>query len=90
MRSEVLDLPQAVEHARKLASAEGLDDVVTYRAGDALVDNLGTDYDVVFLGNILHHFTPPQIGELLALDGIVKLFGNACGAVDVSGPAGKR
>ena len=22
--------------------------------------------------------------------GIVKLFGNACGAVDVSGPAGKR
>ena len=66
MRSEVLDLPQAVEHARKLASAEGLDDVVTYRAGDALVDNLGTDYDVVFLGNILHHFTPQQIGELLA------------------------
>jgi len=66
MRSQVLDLPQAVEQARKLASAEGLDDVVTYRAGDALVDDLGADYDVVFLGNILHHFTPQQIGELLA------------------------
>ena len=24
------------------------------------------------------------------VDGIVKLFGNACGAVDVSGPAGER
>lgn len=66
MRSEVLDLPQAVEHARRLASAEGLDDLVTYRTGDALVDNFGADYDVVFLGNILHHFTPPQIGALLA------------------------
>jgi predicted O-methyltransferase YrrM len=66
MRSQVLDLPQAVEQARKLGSAEGLDDVVTYRAGDALVEDLGADYDVVFLGNILHHFTPQQIGELLA------------------------
>jgi hypothetical protein len=66
MLSEVLDLPQAVKHARKLASAEGLDDVVTYRTGDALADDLGEDYDVVFLGNILHHFTPQQIGELLA------------------------
>jgi hypothetical protein len=66
MRSEVLDLPQAVQQAQKLGSTEGLDDVVTYRAGDALVDDLGADYDVVFLGNILHHFTPQQIGELLA------------------------
>jgi predicted O-methyltransferase YrrM len=65
MRSEVLDLPQAVEQARELASAEGLDDVVVYRAGDALTDTLGTDYDVVFLGNILHHFSPQQIAELL-------------------------
>jgi len=66
MRSLVLDLPQAVEQARKLASAEDLDDVVTFQVGDALVDDLGLDYDVVFLGNILHHFTPQQIGELLA------------------------
>ncbi len=66
MQSQVLDLPQAVEQARQLASAEGLDDVVTYRVGDALVDDLGADNDVVFLGNILHHFTPQQIRELLA------------------------
>jgi len=66
MRSEVLDLPQAVEQARKLGSAEGLDDVVTYRAGDVLVDDLGADYDVVLLSNILHHFAPQQIVELLA------------------------
>jgi hypothetical protein len=65
MRSEVLDLPLAVEQASKLAAAEGLEDVVTYRTGDALVDDLGQGYDVVFLSNILHHFTPPQIAQLL-------------------------
>jgi 2-polyprenyl-3-methyl-5-hydroxy-6-metoxy-1,4-benzoquinol methylase len=65
MRSEVLDLPQAVDPARRLASDEGLDDVVTYRAGDALADDLGADYDVVFVGNILHHFAPQQINALL-------------------------
>lgn len=66
MRAEVLDLPQAVEQARKLGSAAGLDDVVTYRAGDVLVDDLGADHDVLLLSNILHHFAPPQIVELLA------------------------
>jgi hypothetical protein len=65
MRSEVLDLPPAVEQARKLAAAEGLEDVVTHRTGDALVDDLGEGYDVIFLSNILHHFTPPQIAQLL-------------------------
>lgn len=60
MRSEVLELPEAVEHARKLGQAEGIDDVVSYRAGDALTDDLGSDYDAVFLGNLVHHFTPDQ------------------------------
>jgi len=54
MRAEVLDLPQAVDHARHLGYAEGLDDLVTWRAGDALTDDLGDGYDEVFLGNILH------------------------------------
>jgi predicted O-methyltransferase YrrM len=66
MRAEVLDLPEAVEHASKLGSAEGLDDVVSWRGGDALSDDLGDGYDVVFLGHILHHFAPPVIADLLA------------------------
>jgi hypothetical protein len=65
MRSLVLDLPDAVEQSRRLAHEEGLDDVVTHRSGDALTDDLGDGHDVVFLGNILHHFTPAQIGQLL-------------------------
>jgi hypothetical protein len=65
MRSVVLDLPEAVVQARRLAHEEGLDDVVTHQAGDALVDDLGDRQDVVFLGNILHHFSPDQIEGLL-------------------------
>jgi ubiquinone/menaquinone biosynthesis C-methylase UbiE len=65
MRSVVLDLPAAVEQSRRLAREEGIDDVVTHVVGDALKDDLGEDHDVVFLGNILHHFTPAQIERLL-------------------------
>jgi hypothetical protein len=65
MRSEVLDLPPAVEQSRRLAHAEGLADVVSHRAGNALTDDLGAEHDVVFLGNILHHFTPAQSRDLL-------------------------
>ncbi len=60
MRSEVLDLPGATTHASKLAQAEKIDDVVSFRTGDALKENLGSDYDAVFLGNIVHHFTSEQ------------------------------
>lgn len=66
MTSEVLDLPAAVPHAGELAAAEGLADVVTHRAGDALADDLGSGYDVVFLGSILHHFGRAQIVRLVA------------------------
>jgi hypothetical protein len=65
LRSEVLDLPQAIEHDRKLAREAGIDDVVTHRAGDALTEELGADYDVIFLGNIAHHFAPEQNLALL-------------------------
>jgi hypothetical protein len=66
MRSEVLDLPEAVEQSRRLARDEGLQDVVSHRTGNALADDLGDGHDVVFLGNILHHFSPDQSGALLA------------------------
>lgn len=65
LRSEVLDLAPAVEQARPIAAAEGLEDVVSHRAGDALTDDLGDGWDVVLLANVLHHFTPAQIAGLL-------------------------
>jgi hypothetical protein len=54
---------------------------VSHREGNALVDDLGRDYDAVFLGNILHHFTPEQgrgllgrIRRALAADGTVAIW----------------
>jgi hypothetical protein len=65
MHSVVLDLPQALSHARALASAERIDDVVTHREGDLFSSDLGSNHDVVLLFNILHHFTEDQILSIL-------------------------
>jgi hypothetical protein len=61
MRSEVFDLPEAVEHARALAREEGIDDVVSHRSGNALRDDLG-----VFVGDTAHHFTRSQNYDLFS------------------------
>ncbi len=66
LRSTVLELPPAVFHARQLAVAEGITDVVEHRAGDALCSEYGSDYDVVLLCNLLHYFSAEQAGVLLA------------------------
>ncbi len=57
LRSVVLDLPQAVEHAAPLLAAEGMGDRVVHRAGDALTDDLGEGaYDLILAFSLVHHF----------------------------------
>jgi len=65
MRSLVIDLPKAIQHARALAESAGITDVVDHRAGDIMVSELGSDNDVALLANIVHHFMPDQNIELL-------------------------
>jgi len=60
MTSTVFDLPDAIAQAQKIGESEGLDDYVSYQAGDALADDLGNNYDVVFVGNLMHHFSEEQ------------------------------
>jgi hypothetical protein len=61
LQSEVLELPEALEHAMKLAHDEGIDDIVSHRAGDAIQEDFGLQtLDVAFLGNITHHFSAEQ------------------------------
>jgi len=65
MKSVVLELAQAIDPARELAKQEGIDDVVTHRAGDVMIEDLGhRTFDAVFLGNIIHHFTEVQNRDL--------------------------
>jgi SAM-dependent methyltransferase len=67
LRSEVLDLPQAVEQAAPLLAAEGMGDRVVHRPGDALADDLGTEaYDLVLVAQLVHHFSEDQNRELAA------------------------
>jgi SAM-dependent methyltransferase len=65
LRSAVLDLPQAVEHAAPLLAAEGMGDRVVHHVGDALTDDLGTDaYDLVLIAQVVHHFSEAQNRDL--------------------------
>jgi SAM-dependent methyltransferase len=65
LRSVILDLPQAVEHAAALLAAEGMGDRVVHRAGDALTDDLGSEaYDLVLIAQLVHHFSEDQNREL--------------------------
>jgi SAM-dependent methyltransferase len=67
LRSVILDLPRAVQHAAPLLAAEGMGDRVVHRAGDALTDDLGNDaLDVVLIAQLVHHFSEDQNRELAA------------------------
>jgi SAM-dependent methyltransferase len=67
LRSEVLDLPAAVEQAAPLLAAEGMGDRVVHRAGDALTIDLGSGaYDLVLISQLVHHFTAEQNRDLAA------------------------
>jgi 2-polyprenyl-3-methyl-5-hydroxy-6-metoxy-1,4-benzoquinol methylase len=65
MRSTVIDLPSAIEHARTLAAQAGHEKLVDYRAGNLMDDDFGTGWDVVLLSNILHHFAMSDVRALL-------------------------
>jgi SAM-dependent methyltransferase len=55
--SVVFDLPEAVVHAAKILAQEGMGERIVHRAGNALTDDLGNEeYDLIFIGNLLHHF----------------------------------
>lgn len=57
LRSEVLELPEAIAAAAALLAAINDEQRVLHRAGNVLEDDLGEDrYDVVFMANVVHLF----------------------------------
>jgi len=61
LSAEVMDLPEAIEAAAPLLSAEGLGDRLVHRSGDAAKADLGDDqYDLVLMSNLAHHFDAGQ------------------------------
>ena len=61
LRSVILDLPDAVEQAAPILAEENPGGRVTHRPGDALSADLGEgSVDIVFLSQLVHHFTDEQ------------------------------
>jgi SAM-dependent methyltransferase len=57
LRSVVLNLPEAVVHAAKILAQEGMGERIVHRVRNALTDDLGNEeYDLIFIGSLLHHF----------------------------------
>src|SRR5260370_7943946 len=57
LHSVVFDLPEAIVHASKILAQEGMGKRIVHRAGNVLTDDLGNEeYDLIFIGNLLHHF----------------------------------
>jgi len=65
LRSTVLELPEAVPVAARLAREIGIDDVVEHRAGDARTASFESGIDVFVLSNFVHHFSPEETVDLL-------------------------
>jgi SAM-dependent methyltransferase len=66
LRSTVLDLPSAVEHAGPILEREGMGERVLLRAGDALTDDLGdAAYDLIVMFSLVHHFDDATNRQLM-------------------------
>jgi 2-polyprenyl-3-methyl-5-hydroxy-6-metoxy-1,4-benzoquinol methylase len=61
LSSVVLELAGAVQPASNIASRYDTSGKVSYKAGNALTDDLGeSQYDIVMINNVVHHFTHEQ------------------------------
>ncbi len=88
LRATILDLPEAVEHAAPILAREGMGDRVCHRAGNALTDELGNDaWDVVFLSQLVHHFTDEQNRELMRRIARALKPGGVCVLLDTLRPS---
>jgi len=63
--AEVLDRPEVLAIARRHVEAAGLAGLVTLRAGDLRVDDLGSGFDLVLVSAICHMLGPEENLDLL-------------------------
>lgn len=55
MRSDVMELPPIIDVATNVANELGATRFVQFFEGDILISELTSDYDLVFMGNLIHH-----------------------------------
>ncbi|GAB3894689.1 hypothetical protein GCM10028803_10030 [Larkinella knui] len=65
LQAIILDLPPAIEQAAPLLARAGMGDRVRHQAGNALTDDFGeSQYDIVLLSSLAHHFSNEQNREV--------------------------
>ena len=65
MRSDVIELPEAMEAAELVAGETEAAEYCTYTGSNILEWHTSRMYDLVFMGNIIHHFSRDEIRTLL-------------------------
>jgi hypothetical protein len=65
LESTVFDAPEAEASVRHTLRGTGLEHRVRFGAGDFLADDIGTGYDLVFLGNVVHGYQAQENQMLL-------------------------
>lgn len=60
LNAVIFDLPGVIPLAEEIVAEAGLSDRVSTKAGDYLVDDFGSGYDVVFLSAIIHSNSPQE------------------------------
>jgi len=61
LAARILDLPEAVTHAKPFVERHHLGERLKIAAGNVLTDDLGQGlYDFVFMGNVAHHLSEEQ------------------------------
>jgi 2-polyprenyl-3-methyl-5-hydroxy-6-metoxy-1,4-benzoquinol methylase len=66
LSSTILELPEAIDNACFGTTEDNCKERITYKAGNALTDDLGENmYDLVMINNVVHHFTDDE-NQLLA------------------------
>jgi predicted O-methyltransferase YrrM len=66
LRATVFDLPMPVEIAKENIANHGLTDRVDTLAGNFLKDDIGTDYDFIWISQILHSHDEDQCRLIIA------------------------
>ena len=61
LHSTVLDLPDAIDKAKQMAAANGLNDRVSFKAGNILTEELGVEeYDLIIMASVAHHLNDEE------------------------------
>jgi ubiquinone/menaquinone biosynthesis C-methylase UbiE len=66
LTADVLDLAPACIQGRRIQAEDGTDDRVSHIEGDFRTCDWGTGYDLIFILNVTHNATEPEVQGLLA------------------------